>query len=323
MIRGLVIGKFMPLHKGHIALINFAAQHCDELIVSMSYTDADPIDGHLRFSWLREQFGFDPKIKPHIIKDDFDDETLPLEDRTRIWAQKMKAVYQPIHVLISSESYGPPFARHMNAQHLCFDEARNQVPVAATAIRNRPLTHWNFIPAHIQPYFLKKICFYGPESTGKTTLAIKMARHYHTAYVPEAARDLLTSNEFSETDIIAIGRLQHQYIQEQSQRANRLLFCDTDAITTAIYSRLYLNHVPPEICKLEQCTRYDLYLLLDIDTPWVADPLRDQGHRRKEMLLLFEQALQQRQLPYVKIHGSYPERENRIKSIIDQLLQSW
>ncbi|SDC64184.1 AAA family ATPase [Niabella drilacis] len=322
MTRGLVIGKFMPLHKGHIALIKFAAWHCDELIVSMSYSDNDPIDGTLRFSWILEQFSADPKIKPHIIKDDFDDETLPLEDRTRIWAQKMKAVYPPIQVLISSEPYGAPFARHMNAQHICFDLARGQVPVSATAIRNRPLTNWDFIPRIIQPYFIKKICLYGPESTGKTTLAIKMARHYHTVYVPEAARDLLASNEFSAADIVAIGQLQHQYIQEQSQKASRLLFCDTDAVTTAIYSRLYLNHVPPEIYELEKRTRYDLHLLLDIDTPWVADPLRDQGHRREEMLLLFEQALQERQLPYIKISGSYPEREIRVKSIIDQLLRS-
>lgn len=323
MIRGLVIGKFMPLHKGHIALIEFAAVHCNELIVSMSYTDSDPIDGHLRFSWLLKQFSSKPKIKPHIIKDDFDDETLPLEHRTRVWAQKMKVVYPPIGVLISSEPYGPPFARHMNARHIFFDPGRRQVPVSATAIRNRPLTNWNFIPAFMQPYFLKKICFYGPESTGKTTLTIKMARHYHTTYVPEAARDLLTSNEFSAADIIAIGRLQHQYIQERSNIANRLLFCDTDAITTQIYSRLYLNHVPQEIYELEKSTRYDLYLLLDIDTPWTADPLRDQGHRRKEMLQLFEQELQQRQLPYQKISGSYLKREMQIKAIIDQLLGSW
>jgi len=323
MIRGLVIGKFMPLHKGHIALIKFAARHCDELIVSMSYTDNDPIDGTLRFSWILEQFCADPKIKPHLIKDDFDDETLPLEERTQIWAKKMKAVYPPIQVLISSEAYGPPFGRHMNARHIFFDPGRSQVPVSATAIRNRPLTNWNFIPAHIQPHFLKKICFYGPESTGKTTLTAKMARHYHTTYVPEAARYLLTSNEFSAADIVAIGRLQHQYIQERSKTANRLLFCDTDAITTRIYSHLYLNHVPPEIFELEKCTRYDLYLLLDIDTPWIADPLRDQGHRRKEMMQLFEQELQQRQLPYQKISGSYPKREMLIISILDRLLRSW
>ncbi|MCC6288802.1 MAG: adenylyltransferase/cytidyltransferase family protein [Chitinophagaceae bacterium] len=53
MKRGLVIGEFMPLHKGHITLIEFATAQCDELIISMSYTDADAIDPQLRFAWKK------------------------------------------------------------------------------------------------------------------------------------------------------------------------------------------------------------------------------------------------------------------------------
>ena len=54
MKQGLVIGKFMPVHKGHLALIEFAAAQCDELIVSMSYTNQDPIHPDLRKNWLME-----------------------------------------------------------------------------------------------------------------------------------------------------------------------------------------------------------------------------------------------------------------------------
>ncbi len=78
MKRGLVIGKFLPIHDGHIALINFAASQCDELIVSMSYTDQDPIPADLRFSWIKEIFKDRPAIKPAMIRDDFDNEKLPL-----------------------------------------------------------------------------------------------------------------------------------------------------------------------------------------------------------------------------------------------------
>jgi len=60
MKRGLVIGKFMPIHNGHIALINFAKAHCDELIVSLSYTPNDP---QLRFNWTKEIFGKELNIK--------------------------------------------------------------------------------------------------------------------------------------------------------------------------------------------------------------------------------------------------------------------
>ncbi|ARK12958.1 adenylyltransferase/cytidyltransferase family protein [Fibrella sp. ES10-3-2-2] len=54
MITGLVFGKFMPVHAGHLALIDFARQQCDQLIVSMSYTATDPIPASVRFGWLTE-----------------------------------------------------------------------------------------------------------------------------------------------------------------------------------------------------------------------------------------------------------------------------
>jgi len=66
----------MPIHNGHIALINFAAAQCDELIVSMSFTPHDPIPAELRFGWIMEIFKNQPHIKPAIIADDFDNEAL-------------------------------------------------------------------------------------------------------------------------------------------------------------------------------------------------------------------------------------------------------
>jgi HTH-type transcriptional regulator, transcriptional repressor of NAD biosynthesis genes len=320
MKRGLVIGKFMPLHKGHIALIDFAADHCDELIVSMSYTDYDPIDPGLRLEWINEQFKNKPAVKPHIIRDDFDNEVLPLPQRTALWAKKMNEIYPPINIIFSSESYGVPFAENLGASHFCFDKDRIAVPISATAIRNRPLTNWQYIPVHIQPYFVKKICFYGPESTGKSTMAIKMATHYKTVYVPEAARDILQSNDFSEKEIIAIGYRQHQYIQEKLKAANKLLFCDTDTITTAIYSQHYLGSVPPVIAELEKKTAYDRYFLLDIDTPWIEDPLRDQRHRRKELMRIFEQELIYRGIAYTVISGGYQEREQKVIDCINVMV---
>ncbi len=320
MKRGLVIGKFMPLHKGHIALIDFAATRCDELIVSMSYTGNDPIAPELRLEWIKEQFKNKPAVRPTIIKDDFDNELLPLPQRTAMWAKKMKEVYPPINIIFSSEPYGTPFAQNLGAIHLSFDMDRITVPISATAIRNKPLTNWLFIPTHIQPYFVRKICFYGPESTGKSTMAIKMAAHYETDYVPEAARHVLPSNDFGEKEIIAIGHRQHDYIQERLKTANKLLFCDTDAITTAIYSQHYLNMVPPVIAALEKKTVYDHYFLLDIDTPWIADPLRDHGHRRKEMMEIFEQELIKRNIEYTVISGGYHEREKKVIDCIDEMI---
>ncbi|WP_316825659.1 AAA family ATPase [Pedobacter miscanthi] len=320
MKRGLVIGKFMPIHKGHIALINFAATHCDELIVSMSFTPEDKIDPVLRFKWIREIFKDQPGIKPAIITDDFDDENLPLNERTNIWAIKMREVYPKIDILFSSEFYGAPFALNLQAEHILFDEPRKSTPVSATLIRNHPFKYWKFIPAEVRPYFVKRICFYGPESTGKSTMAEKMALHYHTVFVPEVARELITNNDITVDDIIKIGKAQTARVKEKTEAANKIVFCDTDLITTKIYSQYYLNEVPNILNHLEKEIRYDLYFLLDIDVEWVADHLRDFGDRRLEMFNLFKSELEKRNIDYILISGNYEEREEKIKKMINSML---
>lgn len=159
--RGLVIGKFMPIHNGHIALIKFANSHCDELIVSMSYTPNDPIDPQLRYGWTKEIFKNEPNIKVELILDDFDNEDLALPERTKLWAKKMKEVYPPIHILISFEEYGIPFAKNLGAAYLSFNPERNIIPVSATLIRNNPFKYWDYIPAEVRPHYVKKSVFMG------------------------------------------------------------------------------------------------------------------------------------------------------------------
>jgi HTH-type transcriptional regulator, transcriptional repressor of NAD biosynthesis genes len=310
MKRGLVIGKFLPIHKGHIALIEFAALQCDELIVSMSFTDHDPIDPALRLSWIKSIFEDQPNIKPAMIHDDFDDDQLPWDQRTRKWAEVIKSVYPKIDALFSSESYGEPFASSLGVPHYSFDPGRGSVPVSATLIRNHPLRHWEFIPKIVQPYFVKKICFYGPESTGKTFMSQRMATLFNTTLVPEVAREFLVTNNFTLEDIARIGIAHHQRIQQEILAADKLLMCDTDAITTQIYSRHYLGEVPPVLYELERLTSYDHYFLFDIDVPWIADGLRDLGDDRKSMFGIFQQELEKRKIPYTLVQGTYEERQS-------------
>lgn len=323
MKRGLVIGKFMPLHQGHIALIHFAAAQCDELIVSMSHTLRDPIDAALRFSWICEHFKNEPHIRPAMIADDFDNESLPWPQRTRQWAAVMQKAYPPIHMLFSSEPYGEPFAANLGATHHAFDPARSKYDVSATRIREHPFAYWQFIPPAARPYFVKKICLYGPESTGKSTMALRMAERYQTVSVPEVARELITSNDFSIEDIIRIGHAQTERVIDRAKAANKLLFCDTDVITTQIYSQHYLHVVPPVLYALEKQVVYDAYILFDTDVTWVSDGLRDLGHRREAMFDIFKNALDVRRIPYTIVRGNYQEREAQVAAVADKLLSDF
>ncbi len=165
-----------------------------------------------------------------------------------------------------------------------------------------------------------KVCFYGAESTGKTEMAKRMAEFYRTVFVPEVAREFVSSNDFTEDDIIKIGYAQTERINELSRLANRILFCDTDLITTQIYCRHYLGSVPPILLELEKRIAYNHYFLFDIDVPWVSDGLRDLGEQRQEMHQKFKFTLEQRNIEYSLVHGSWDDRFEIIKNKVDAML---
>lgn len=317
-MKGLVFGKFMPPHQGHLALIDFAATQCDSLVVSMSYTPTDPIAPALRLGWLQRLLAQRPNIEVVMEADDFHDPILPIVEATRHWAAFIKRRFPDVGVFFCSEAYGEPLSQHLGIPCVLFDPDRRQVPISASMIREKPLRHWEMIPDVVRPYFVKKVCLYGPESVGKTTMAEALARHYNTAWVHETARDLLTDNDFSLDDIVAIGHRQTNLVLERTQTANKLLFCDTDVITTQIYSRHYLHEVPPVLYELEKQVRYDLFCLLDVDVPWVADGLRDLGHRRAEMFEVFRRELDIRQIEYLHVRGDWQARQVLIQQAIGE-----
>lgn len=163
-----------------------------------------------------------------------------------------------------------------------------------------------------------KICFYGPESVGKSGLAIQMAEMFGTNYVLEQARNFIETNDFTLADIVKIGKAQNAAVLEAEKKSNKILFCDTDLITTQIYSEYYLGQIPSELFELEKEIQYDAYFLCDIDIPWVPDGLRDLGHKREEMLAIFKAELDKRAINYVKVSGNWQQRTQIIVDMIKE-----
>jgi HTH-type transcriptional regulator, transcriptional repressor of NAD biosynthesis genes len=166
---------------------------------------------------------------------------------------------------------------------------------------------------------IKLVCFYGPESTGKTAMVKQTAQLYKTVYVPEVARDMITSNHFTREDIIRIGQAQKERVLEMIQVANKILFCDTDLITTQIYSRHYLQEVPAILYELEKQVEYDHYFLFNIDVPWIPDGLRDLGDRREELFDIFRKELEKREIQYTLVKGNWKQRENIVNRTLEKI----
>lgn len=175
---------------------------------------------------------------------------------------------------------------------------------------------------------LIKVVLFGPESTGKTTLSTALAEHYKAPWVPEFARDYLqekwdrTQTICAQEDIYPIAKGQIRMENELSEKADRLLICDTDILETLVYSEQYYSgYAEPELRHWARENQYDLYLLTYIDVPWEPDDLRDRPNQRAAMFQAFEQALKDNEKPYILISGSREERLEKAISAIDKLLE--
>lgn len=173
---------------------------------------------------------------------------------------------------------------------------------------------------------MKRVVLIGSESTGKTTLARRLSEHYGVEWVPEFVRDYAERKGetlvFEDHAPIAHGQiaLEDEYRVRASERDAPLLLQDTDLLSTAVYCSHYYGKCPFWIVDAAKARRPDLYLLLDIDLPWVEDPARDRGAMREEMQSLFRQAVQQSGVPFVVIAGDSDARFAAARSAIDALL---
>ncbi len=180
---------------------------------------------------------------------------------------------------------------------------------------------------HLNPNCIK-VVMYGPESTGKTSLAKALASHYNTVYADEYSRHYaqlkLSNNEvLTRDDVLPIAIGQMQLENEALAKAKDVLICDTDLLETMVYSQFYYQGYTPEILKKKAFeNHYDLYFLTYIDLAWKADGVRDQPDNRQDLFEQFLEALETANKPYVVIKGSFEERFKICQNQIDNLLKS-
>jgi len=317
-----MLGKFLPPHAGHRYLADFARNYCDELTILVCTLQQEPIDGALRYAWMRRIF---PDCRVVHITDDVPQTPAEHPEFWAIWrALVLGAMPEGVDLVFASEDYGFKLAEVLNAEFVPVDPGREMMPVSGTALRENPLKYWRYIPDEVRPYYLKRVCVFGPESTGKSTLSADLARHFDTLYVHEYARPLLDYKDgrCDYADIERIARGQAAAEDALALRANRVLFCDTDALTTTIWSDVFFGKCPDWVLEEAERRTYDLYLLLDVDVPWIDDAQRNLGEAdaRRAFFARCKQALDERGRPYVHIYGPWAERFARAVAAVEQCL---
>ena len=172
---------------------------------------------------------------------------------------------------------------------------------------------------------MKKIVIIGPESTGKSTLAMELAQHYHTAWVEEYARRYLLENgmNYNYEDLLTIAKGQVALEDDASRIvSSNLLFIDTDMYVMKVWCEFVFSKCHTWILNKIVEQNYDLYLLCNTDLPWVKDQLREYPDLKNRQLLyhMYKDIMINQSVPWIDISGNYSQRlQKAIISINEHL----
>ena len=150
---GMILGKFMPLTKGHCHLIATGLRMVDQLTVLVCTLRREPIDGALRYGWVRGSF---PAARVVHVTDEVPSYPHEHPDFWPIWRELIGRYAPNVDVVFTSETYGDRLAAELGARHVLVDLERRVVPISATQVRADPLAHWEYIPECVRPYFAER-----------------------------------------------------------------------------------------------------------------------------------------------------------------------
>jgi NadR type nicotinamide-nucleotide adenylyltransferase len=182
---------------------------------------------------------------------------------------------------------------------------------------------------------LKKIVAIGPESTGKSMLCEQLAQHYGTSWCPEYAREYLVKHgtSYSYADLLTIAKgqvaLEEEYIQLattssglQDPSPSRPLFIDTDMYVMKVWCEFVFGNCHRFILDQIVERKYDLYLLCNIDLPWLKDELREYPdlEPRRQLYRIYKDSMINQAVPWVDISGGYDERLQKAILAVDDLM---
>ena len=184
---------------------------------------------------------------------------------------------------------------------------------------------------------VKKIVIIGPESTGKSSLCQQLAAQYNALWVPEYAREYLTKHGMNYTydDLLHIAKgqaaLEDEYTKTTEEhfrpQLSRLpahvpLFIDTNMYVMKVWCEFVFGKCHQWILDQIKIRAYDLYILCNIDLPWIKDELREYPdvETRQVLYTIYKNILQEQAVPWVEVSGDYNERFIGAKNEVDRLI---
>jgi len=174
---------------------------------------------------------------------------------------------------------------------------------------------------------LKKIVVIGPESTGKSTLCKQLADHFKTNWCPEYAREYLEKNGINYTyeDLLSIAKgqiaLEEKTLSAVDSQPSTVFF-DTDMHVMKVWCEFAFGKCHSWILNQIALRQYDMYLLCNVDLPWIKDSLREYPDlvTRNKLYHFYKDIMINQAVPWVEIGGDYHERLERAIKAVDKII---
>ena len=325
MATSFVLLSAMPPTLGHADLINFAAALGDSTRVVHVLREGEPYRQE-RLQSLRDRFAADPSV-----------EVVPLEipawddsvgETNLQWSEHLRSKgFEAGDFLVVSEPWGTEIAGYLGGEFFPYDMERTIRYTKATGIRENLADNWGWVIPEFQRLIQRRIVIFGAECTGKSTLARALRDALkNTIAVPEYARGYLESNpgELDEQKMRGIWRGQ-KALQQGLQAMDptpQAVILDTDLYTTLGYWEFWSPEtVPAGLREDADELRADLYLILNSDIPFEADPIRYGGDHRERSDGYWRGVLEAQGLPFLELTDStVEERLSKALEAIDGIV---
>jgi NadR type nicotinamide-nucleotide adenylyltransferase len=333
-VTGLVVGKFCPLHDGHVKVIDTAAEQCENLII-LSYTSGNfpGCEAEKRQEWLEMATKFWDRTNITIDVLDTKSIVMGLVDDSSEFAHRqfcaehlLETLETTVDAVFTSEDYGQGFADHLalyftskflnpvHVEHVMVDKDRLEHPISGTQLRESTKNMELYTPWYVRKDFVRKVLFLGAESTGKTTLVRALGDEQHTAL--EYGRLLYDARNgklrYEDMTLIGARQLQVEDLKAGGIKMDEFIYCDTSPLTTLFYTEQWFGRVPQKLYDMAaNLDSYYKIFLCAPDFPMVQDGTRQDEKFRNKGHAFYLKELEGKK--YTLLTGSLEERIAKVK----------